>query len=357
MTIDVRKGQAAGELSREVFRQRFNARFYDPAFRTEDATIARLEAIAWDAYIQYRKSPRTEKAGVGYANPDYELSIEWKATHEAIEAAERRQRDHSSPSRILVVIGSSRNDGSCPGEVSKSWRLANLVIEDLTTNHIESDLLDLSKLISEYGRRIYPCKGCVSTAMPLCHWPCSCYPNHALDQTGDWMNEIYPRWVAAHGIIIVTSVYWWQTPSALKLMMDRLVCADGGNSDPTSTAGKDVIKAKQLEMDGWPYPKHLAGRIYGLAVHGDVAGVEQTKRALADWLDWMGLLDAGSDARLDRYIGYYKPYATSHDELDRDTAVQLEVRNVAKAVCRGVIEMRAGRLLAADADLRKPRLK
>ena len=57
---------------------------------------------------------------------------------------------------------------------------------------------------SEFGRTIYPCKGCVSTSMPLCHWPCSCYPNHALGQVNDWMNEIYPRWVAAHGIFIAT---------------------------------------------------------------------------------------------------------------------------------------------------------
>ena len=60
-------------------------------------------------------------------------------------------------------------------------------------------MLDLSLLTSEYGRHIHPCKGCVSTAMPLCHWPCSCYPNHALNQTNDWMAEIYERWVAAHG--------------------------------------------------------------------------------------------------------------------------------------------------------------
>ena len=148
--------------------------------------------------------------------------------------------------------------------------------------------------------------------MPLCHWPCTCYPNHATGQTGDWMAEIYERWVAAHGVIIVTPVYWYQAPSVLKLMMDRLVCADGGNPDPTSTSGKDAAKAKKLELDGWPYPKHLAGRVYGVFVHGDVAGIEGLRRSLCDWLDWMGLIDAGNVARLDRYIGYYEPYASSH---------------------------------------------
>jgi multimeric flavodoxin WrbA len=106
------------------------------------------------------------------------------------------------------------------------------------------------------------------------------------------MNEIYEKWVAAHGIIIYTPTYWYQTPAVLKLMIDRLVCADGGNPDPSSTHGKEAEEAKELEKD-WDYPKHLAGRVYGLVVHGDVAGIETTRRSLSDWLDWMGLIDAG----------------------------------------------------------------
>jgi multimeric flavodoxin WrbA len=204
---------------------------------------------------------------------------------------------------------------------------------------------------------IHPCKGCASTAMPLCHWPCSCYPNHALRQTNDWMAEIYERWTAAHAVIILTPVYWYQSPSPLKLMIDRLVCADGGNPDPTSTLGKKASKAKELEMAGWDYPKHLAGRVYGLIVHGDVAGIEGSRRSLSDWLDWMGFIDAGAQARLDRYIGYYEPYATSHEALDKDTAVQEEVQNVARAVVKAVAELRAGRLQASQPVLSRPRPK
>ncbi len=58
------------------------------------------------------------------------------------------------------------------------------------------EILDLSRLASEYGRHIHPCKACFSTAPALCHWPCSCYPNYSLGQTHDWMNDIYPMWVA-----------------------------------------------------------------------------------------------------------------------------------------------------------------
>ncbi|MNR27012.1 hypothetical protein D3C85_1442620 [compost metagenome] len=73
-----------------------------------------------------RKAPFTVRAGDGYADPEYPLSVEWKATRDALEQAERRQKDPASLSRVLVVIGSSRNDGSCPNEISKSWRLARL---------------------------------------------------------------------------------------------------------------------------------------------------------------------------------------------------------------------------------------
>ena len=355
--IEVRKGQAPEPLQREAFGVRFRAAFIDPAFRAEDQSITRLEEIAWQAYSEGRKAPFTQKAGAGYADPDYDLSTEWVATKQRIDEAQVRWADPASRSRVLLICGSARNDGTCPGEMSKTFRLVGLARETLERADIQVDVLDLSLITSEYGRTIYSCKGCASTAMPLCHWPCTCYPNHALNQTNDWMAEIYERWTAAHAVIIVTPVYWYQSPSPLKLMIDRLVCADGGNPDPTSTSGKKAGKAKAIEMAGWDYPQHLAGRAYGVIVHGDVAGIEGSRRALSDWLDWMGFIDAGAQARLDRYIGYFEPYATSHDALDRDEPVQEEARNVARAVAKAVVELRAGRLQAVQPVLSRPRPK
>jgi multimeric flavodoxin WrbA len=352
-----RTGQAPAALTREEFGQRFRQSFYDPAFGKASDAVAQLEAIAWEGYEQDRKAPVTAKAGPGFADPDYELSIEWRATRDKLLAAEARQKDPATRSRALAICGSSRNDGTCPGEMSKTYRLTRIAKECLEEAGIEVDLLDLSRLTSSYALRIHPCKSCVATAMPLCHWPCSCYPNHAFNQVGDWMAEIYERWVAAHAVILLTPVNWYHTASGMKLMMDRLVCADGGNPDPTLTHGKDAEKAKEVELAGWPYPKHLAGRVYGVVTHGDVAGIEETRYALTDWLDWMGLIDAGAMSRLDRFIGYYQPYATSHEELDRDTAVQEEVRNVARAVAIATAEMRAGRLSQPDAKLKRPRPK
>jgi multimeric flavodoxin WrbA len=171
------------------------------------------------------------------------------------------------------------------------------------------------------------------------------------------MKDIYPQWVAAHGVMIVTPVNWYQVSSPLKLMMDRLVCADGGNPDPTSTHGKKTDQAKEMELKGWDYPKHLAGRMFSVIVHGDAEGASDVRRSLSDWLRAMDLVPAGALAEVDRYIGYWKPYATSHEELDQDHAVQDEVRNAAWTLLEAVRAKRAGTLLSAGERLQEPRQK
>lgn len=352
-----RKGQSPPKLERDAFSIKFQGAFIDPTFIKVKDLLAQVEEIAWVNYKEGHKAPLTEKAGTEFFDPDYDLSVEWKATRTRLVLAEAKQKDPATQSRVLLICGSARNDGSCAGEISKTWRLTLLAQEMLLAANIEVDLLDLSLLTSDYDKHIHPCKACASTAMPLCHWPCSCYPNHAQRQTNDWMAEIYEKWVAAHGVIILTPAYWYQTPSVLKLMIDRLVCADGGNPDPTKTHGKNAAKAKEIELAGWDYPKHLAGRVYGLVVHGDVAGIEDVRRGLSDWLNWMGLIAAGASALLDRYIGYYESYAESHEVLDRDQAMQAEVRNVAQAVVNAVSELRQGTLVQPDANLKRPRPK
>jgi multimeric flavodoxin WrbA len=343
MAIEVRKGQGDVKLTREEFERRLRERFYDPAFENVDRQISEIVEVAWQSYDEYRKSPRRRRAGPGFADPEYELPIEWLDTRERIRQAEREQKDPARQGRVLLVSGAARHDQTCPGEMSKTFRLASLAREEVERAGLTCDFLDLSLLTAEYGRQILPCKACVSTAMPLCHWPCSCYPNHAMGQTLDWMNEIYPRWVAAHGVMIVTPVYWYQAPSVLKLMMDRLVCADGGNPDQTTTHGKTVKEAKALELDGWHYPRHLAGRVFAVVVHGDTVGAETLRRSLSDWLTDMKLLPAMSQGGIDRYIGYYEPYATSHDALDLDQAVQREAGAAAKALVEAVALSRDGR--------------
>jgi len=353
----IRKGMPSPRLDQATFRKRFLSRFADPAFAPLGPELARIAEAAWDAYEHSRKSPHTRPAGPGYADPTYELAVDWIEAKAAVDAAQARHDDPNAPCRVLVVNGSSRSEHTCPGEMSKSWRLVEIASAALREQDIQVEVLDLSRLASEFGREIHPCKACFSTAPALCHWPCSCYPNYSLGQVHDWMNEIYPMWVEAHGVMIITPVNWYQVSSPMKLMMDRLVCADGGNPDPTRTHGKHADEAKAIEMEGWDYPKHLDGRVFSVIVHGDVEGAENVRRSVSDWLRFMDLAPAGVNAELDRYIGYWQPYATGHEELDADHALQEEVRNAALTLAEAAHANHKGALLQAGRNLTPPRRK
>jgi multimeric flavodoxin WrbA len=344
MAADIRKGMPPVKLTRGEFEQRYRSRFVDPVFTPLEGDLDAIISAAWDAYDHSRKAPLTRRAGEGFADPTYEIAVDWLRAREAILQAQRSHADASKSPCILVINGSPRSEHTCPGEMSKSWRLLELARGVFDEMGFVVHTLDLSRLASEFGRQIHPCKSCVATSMPLCHWPCSCYPNYSLGQTDDWMNEIYPLWVAAHGIMIITPVHWYQAPTVLKAMMDRLVCADGGNPDPSSTHGKTVAEAKALELRGWSYPRHLAGRLFSVVVHGDAVGAETLRRSLSDWLTDMSLVSAGRFAEVDGYIGEMEPYATSHEALDQDEAFRKETENAARALGNAVRLARAGKL-------------
>ena len=147
------------QLDKQEFKKRFLARFYDPEFEALKRELDKIAEAAWLTYDDYHKSPRTRKAGKGFVDPDFDAPVEWLQTRANIQAAQSTHDNPKSPSRVLIVNGSSRNDQTCPGEMSKTWRMVTLakqVVEK--TRGFEVDILDLSRLTAEYGKVIYPCK-------------------------------------------------------------------------------------------------------------------------------------------------------------------------------------------------------
>ena len=69
----VRKGQAPAKLGRDEFHLRFRQAFYDPAYEAVAQELDAIEQVAWEAYHEGRKAPRTVKAGPGFADPGYDL--------------------------------------------------------------------------------------------------------------------------------------------------------------------------------------------------------------------------------------------------------------------------------------------
>lgn len=103
-------------------------------------------------------------------------------------------------------------------------------------------------------------------------------------------------------------------------MIDRLVCADGGDPIPLGlTAGT------RRKPSG-------SGSTAGLSAHGPAAS-------------------------LGRYARQWKPYATSREELDADHTVQEEARNAARTLLEAITAGRAGRFASAGSGLEQPRQK
>jgi len=67
---DARKGTPDPTLDQAEFRRRFLQQFQDPAYEPLAGELKRIADAAWDAYSHHRKSPKTRKAGPGFADPD-----------------------------------------------------------------------------------------------------------------------------------------------------------------------------------------------------------------------------------------------------------------------------------------------
>ena len=80
-------------------------------------------------------------------------------------------------------------------------------------------------------------------------------------------------------------------------------CADGGNSDPSSTHGKKPEEAKALELKGRPYPRHLARPPFRCCHPRRFRGHRNVEAVTGR----LSLISAGGMAETDGYIGYIKP--------------------------------------------------
>src|SRR5947209_15179667 len=110
--VDVRKGMPPVKLPREEFEKRYRSRFVDPAFKPLQRELDAIVNAAWDGYSNSRKAPVTRKAGPGFADSEYEISVDWLAARDAILAAQRRHDDLNEMPRILLINGALRSEHS-----------------------------------------------------------------------------------------------------------------------------------------------------------------------------------------------------------------------------------------------------
>ena len=184
--IKPRTGQAPSPLGRDESHLQFRRFFLGPAFLEIENALSKIEQVACVNYVDGYKVPITEKAGTGFADSDHDLSVKWLASSKHLAELDASQKNPLTPLRVLINCGSARDGGGCPGGVPKTWRPTGTAQEILQAQRVEMDVPSLSLSTSDHNKHIHPCKAYAWTAMPLCHWPCSCYPDHGQQQTNDW---------------------------------------------------------------------------------------------------------------------------------------------------------------------------
>jgi len=183
--------------------------------------------------------------------------------------------ERSDKIRIFIVAGSSRGVTNCPAADSKASFFAQRAQELLPKDWI----VDVFNLANDFVLpKIQSCNACVSTSMALCVWPCNCYEKHSfLEPDLMWDEDVYARIYAADAILVCAPVNWYGPTSSMKMLFDRLICANGGNPDESLINHKDGSLAAQLENSPrWQdlSVNHLEGRTAAFFVYGDNGGDE-----------------------------------------------------------------------------------
>lgn len=70
---------------------------------------------------------------------------------------------------VVLIVGSARSKDCCPGEESKTHKIAEF-LEEKFKEKVNFEVIDLS--VKCDGVNVQPCKGCTSTSSFHCHWPC-----------------------------------------------------------------------------------------------------------------------------------------------------------------------------------------
>ena len=172
------------------------------------------------------------------------------------------------------------------------------------------------------------------------------------------MNDIYPRWVAAHGVMIVTPVYWYQAPSRAEADDGSAGLRRWRQSRPDHHRRQEAEEGKGARARRLGLPTAPAGRAFSVVVHGDAAGAETVRQSLHDWLTDMDLVPAGNAAlnsiATSATTSPMRPATTRSIET---TACKRKSKNAARTLAAAVRLARSGTFPVADRGLDEPRPK
>lgn len=114
--------------------------------------------------------------------------------------------------------------------------------------------------------------------MALCVWPCNCYEKDNKKEADlMWDLDLYSRLDYADAWAFIAPTNWYAPTSNLKLLFDRLVCANGGNPKEDLIDHKNpemAMKLDKTETFKELSQNHLEGRTAAFFSYGDAGGDE-----------------------------------------------------------------------------------
>ena len=304
-----------------------------------------------------RKAPRTRPAGTEFADPAYELSHRLARRARRGPGRGRPARGSAVPSRILLINGSPRSEHTCPGEMSKTYRLLESAREVIAAEawhgmrgaRSEPSCLRVRQANPSLQGVLLDGAGTLSLALLLlpqsCHGAGQRLDERHLSDVGRraWHHDHLP------GALV---------PGARPSEADDGPAGLRRRRQSRSQPPRRARMPRAPKSSSWPVGP-IPGTWQVACSRWSCTATRPAPRTCG------GCSPTGSPTciwcrpeggALDRYIGYYEPYATSHDDLDAETALFEEVRNAVRALIEAMARYRAGEH-PAGATLHEPRPK
>lgn len=180
--------------------------------------------------------------------------------------------------KVVLVVGSPRDSDCCPGEKSKTHKLAERLRKDFS-DRVSFEVVDLA--VKCDGVNVQPCKGCVSTSAFHCRWKCDCYSKKSDPKDLMHQQDVYGKLEECDGFFVLTPINWSACSSVVKSFFDRLVCASLTITadEALEIFGEDDIKnpkkTREAERSGkynGMLKNHLEGKVAGFFAHGNEGG-------------------------------------------------------------------------------------
>ena len=199
--------------------------------------------------------------------------------------------------KVIGIVGSPRHQGN-----------TEFLVREALTAAKEAGAEEV-EVVSLAGKTILPCDGC-----DCCLETGECIID-------DDMQEIYPKLLAADGIIMGTPVYFWGATAQAKAIIDRTYCL----------AAAHLAVDPELRAKLRSYGRVLRNKVGGIIVVAGRDGGSSAFRQISDFFRLHLMVEAGGAIA----------YGTGKGEVSKDEEGLRQARWVGRAVVRAIKQRKA----------------